>query len=59
MTPKPALSELPIKLATSGFYRGFSVDVTVVSKIIISALVVQFWFQDYSYDQSYELMATS
>ena len=45
MVPKPALSKLPIKLATSGFYRGFSVDVTVVSKIIISALVVWaiFW----------------
>lgn len=45
MAPKPALSKLPIKLAKSGFYRGFSVDVTVVSKIIISALVVWaiFW----------------
>ncbi|MFT4938982.1 MAG: choline/carnitine/betaine transport [Paraglaciecola sp.] len=45
MAPKPALSVLPIKIATTGFYRGFSVDVTVVSKIIISALVVWaiFW----------------
>jgi choline/carnitine/betaine transport len=45
MALKPALSKLPIKLATSGFYRGFSVDVTVISKIIISALVVWaiFW----------------
>lgn len=45
MAPKLALSELPIKLAKTGFYRGFSVDVTVVSKIIISALVVWaiFW----------------
>ena len=45
MAPKPALSELPIKLAETGFYRGFSVDVTVASKIIISALVVWaiFW----------------
>lgn len=45
MAPKPALSELPIKLAKTGFYRGFSVDVTVASKIIISALVVWaiFW----------------
>jgi choline/carnitine/betaine transport len=45
MAPKPALSNLPIKLAKTGFYRGFSVDVTVVSKIIISALVVWaiFW----------------
>ncbi|MFT7528822.1 MAG: hypothetical protein ACI9LY_003988, partial [Arenicella sp.] len=29
MDPKLALSELPIKLAKTGFYRGFSVDVTV------------------------------
>ena len=45
MAPKPALSKLPIKLAKTGFYRGFSLDVTVVSKIIISALVVWaiFW----------------
>ena len=40
MAIKPPLSDLPIKTAESGFYRGFSVDVTVVSKIIISALVV-------------------
>lgn len=45
MALKPPLSELPIKTADSGFYRGFSVDVTVASKIIISALVVWaiFW----------------
>ncbi|SLN70243.1 Glycine betaine transporter OpuD [Roseovarius albus] len=40
MSIKPPLSELPIKTADSGFYRGFSVNVTVVSKIIISMLVV-------------------
>ena len=45
MSIKPPLSDLPIKTAERGFYRGFSVDVTVVSKIIISALVVWaiFW----------------
>ncbi len=45
MSIKPPLSDLPIKTANSGFYRGFSVDVTVVSKIIISLLVVWciFW----------------
>jgi len=45
MSIQPPLSELPIKTADSGFYRGFSVDVTVVSKVIISALVVWciFW----------------
>ena len=40
MAVKPPLSDLPIKTADTGFYRGFSVDVTVVSKIIIGALVV-------------------
>jgi choline/carnitine/betaine transport len=40
MAPKPPLSELPIKTAEVGFYRGFSVNVTVISKIIISVLVV-------------------
>lgn len=40
MSIKPALTDLPIKTAESGYYRGFSVNVTVVSKIIISVLVV-------------------
>lgn len=40
MALKPPLSELPIKTADSGFYRGFSLNVTVISKIIISMLVV-------------------
>ncbi|MEM7470099.1 MAG: BCCT family transporter [Pseudomonadota bacterium] len=45
MSVKPPLTDLPIKTADSGFYRGFSVNVAVVSKIIISALVVWciFW----------------
>ena len=45
MSVKPPLTDLPIKTAESGFYRGFSVDVTVVSKVIISVLVVWciFW----------------
>ncbi|WP_187429733.1 Glycine betaine transporter OpuD [Roseobacter fucihabitans] len=40
MSLKPPLSDLPIKTADSGFYRGFSINVTVISKIIISLLVV-------------------
>lgn len=45
MAIKPPLTDLPIKTADSGFYRGFSLDVTVASKVIISALVVWaiFW----------------
>jgi hypothetical protein len=42
---KPPLTDLPIKTADTGFYGAFSVNVTVVSKIIISVLVVWciFW----------------
>ena len=45
MALKPPLSDLPIKTSEVGFYRGFSVNVTVISKIIISMLVVWciFW----------------
>ena len=45
MSLQPPLSDLPIKTADTGFYKGFSIDVTVASKIIISALVVWaiFW----------------
>jgi len=45
MAPKPPLTDLPINTADTGFYRGFSVNVTVISKIIISVLVVWaiFW----------------
>ena len=37
---KPPLTDLPIKTADTGLCEGFSVNVTVVSKIIISVLVV-------------------
>ena len=40
MAIKPPLTELPINTADKGFYSGFSVSVTVISKIIISVLVV-------------------
>ncbi len=40
MSIQPPIMELPIKTAESGFYRGFSVNVAVVSKIIISILAV-------------------
>lgn len=42
---KPPLTELPIRTADKGYYSGFSVNVTVVSKLIISVLVVWciFW----------------
>lgn len=40
MSIKPPLLELQIKKEESGFYRGFSRDVTVTAKILVGALVV-------------------
>ncbi len=40
MTVKPALTELPISTADTGFYRGFSHIVTITSKLLIGGLVV-------------------
>ena len=40
MSVKPALTKLPINTAGSGFYRGFSKDVTIASKILIGGLVI-------------------
>ncbi|MEM9104187.1 MAG: BCCT family transporter [Pseudomonadota bacterium] len=40
MAVKPALTELPITTADSGFYTGFSHIVTICSKVLIGGLVV-------------------
>jgi len=40
MALKPALTDLPIKTADAGFYKGFSKDVTIASKFIIGGLVI-------------------
>ncbi len=40
MALEPPLTELPIKTARRGFYRGFNVDVTVTSKLIVGLLVI-------------------
>ena len=40
MSMKPPLTELPIKTADKGFYEGFSVYVTVISKLIVAGLVL-------------------
>ena len=40
MSDKPPLMDLPIKTADAGFYSGFSVNVAVVSKIIVAMLVI-------------------
>ncbi len=40
MAPKPPLMHLPIKTAASGFYRGFTKDVTITAKILVGALII-------------------
>jgi len=40
MSIKPPLTDLPIKTADRGFYSGFSVDVTVSSKLAVGGLVL-------------------
>jgi choline/glycine/proline betaine transport protein len=40
MALKPPLMDLPIRTAASGFYRGFTKDVTITAKILVGALIV-------------------
>jgi len=40
MPIKPPLTELDIKTAESGFYKGFTKDVTITAKILVGALIV-------------------
>ena len=40
MSIKPPITDLPIKTATSGFYRGFTKDVTITAKILVGALII-------------------
>ena len=40
MALKPPLMDLPIKTADRGFYRGFTVNVTVTAKLLIGALIL-------------------
>ena len=40
MAIKPSLMDLPIRTAKSGFYKGFSHDVTISAKILIGGLVI-------------------
>ena len=40
MSIKPPLTELPIRTAESGFYKGFSHDVTISSKILVGGLII-------------------
>ncbi|WP_293264807.1 BCCT family transporter [Neptunomonas sp.] len=40
MAIPPSLMELPIRTAKSGFYKGFSRDVTITAKFLIGGLVI-------------------
>lgn len=40
MSLKPPLMDLPIKTADSGFYKGFTKDVTIAGKLLVGALIL-------------------
>ncbi len=40
MPVKPPITDLPIKVAESGFYRGFTKDVAITAKILVGALIL-------------------
>ena len=40
MSVKLPITDLPIKTAVSGFYKGFTKDVTITGKILVGALIV-------------------
>ncbi|MFK7867771.1 MAG: BCCT family transporter [Roseobacter sp.] len=40
MPIKPAMTDLPIKTAQTGFYRGFTKDVTITAKLLVGGLIL-------------------
>ncbi|MEM1314604.1 MAG: BCCT family transporter [Pseudomonadota bacterium] len=40
MSIKPPLTDLPIRIAESGFYKGFTKDVTITAKIVVGGLIL-------------------
>jgi choline-glycine betaine transporter len=40
MPIKPPVTSLPIRVAESGFYRGFTKDVAITAKILVGALII-------------------
>jgi len=40
MAMKPPLMDLPIKTSSSGFYRGFTMNVAVTAKLLVGALIL-------------------
>ena len=37
---KPPITKLLIRVSQSGFYRGFSKDVTITAKVLVAALIL-------------------
>ncbi|MGD1888179.1 MAG: BCCT family transporter, partial [Cohaesibacteraceae bacterium] len=40
MPIQPPITELPIRVAKSGFYRGFTKDVTISAKILVGGVIL-------------------
>lgn len=40
MPVKPPVTDLPIRVAASGFYRGFTKDVAITAKILVGGLII-------------------
>jgi len=40
MPIKPPVTDLPIRVAKSGFYRGFTKDVTITAKLLVGGLIL-------------------
>jgi choline/carnitine/betaine transport len=40
MPVKPPVTDLPIKVSDTGFYRGFTKDVTITAKIVVGGLIL-------------------
>jgi choline/glycine/proline betaine transport protein len=40
MPIKPPVTDLPIRTAESGFYRGFTKDVTITAKLLVGGLII-------------------
>jgi len=36
MPVKPPVTDLPIRVSKSGFYRGFTKDVTITGKVLVA-----------------------
>ena len=36
---RPPIMHLPIRVAPSGFYKGFTRDVTITAKLLVGALI--------------------